>query len=85
MTQAQLGFSGVAGDKIYFYTTSQNRLLDAKEVDTVDRGLDAAHGSQWLYPNAATPGAGPSCRDIQMQVDSRVQRGSTITREENAP
>ena len=55
--QATLGFGAADGDKLYFYSPAQDRLLDTRSVTTTVRGLEASHGAQWLYPTAATPGA----------------------------
>jgi hypothetical protein len=57
LSQGQLGFGGADGDKLYLYSSGKDRLLDARSVSTQLRGLAVGHGSDWLYPSAATPGA----------------------------
>jgi Lamin Tail Domain/CotH kinase protein len=60
LTQAELGFSGAAADKLFLFSPGQDRLLDARVVTDRLQGLAAGHGNDWLYPSAATPGAANS-------------------------
>src|SRR5690606_23619834 len=60
LTQAQLGFGGADGDKLFFYSAGQDRLLDARIVSNRLQGLAPGHGSRWMYPSVATPGAANS-------------------------
>jgi len=55
--QAALGFGAASGDKLFLYAPGRDRLLDARIVTTRLQGLEASHGTEWLYPSAATPGA----------------------------
>lgn len=58
--QATLGFGAADGDTLFFYSPGKDRLLDAREVAGRVRGLESAHGLEWLYPATATPGAANS-------------------------
>ena len=53
----QLGFQPAAGDKLFLYNSTQDRLLDARVVTNRLRGRSSEHDGRWLYPQTATPGA----------------------------
>ena len=54
--QSTLGFGAASGDKLYFYSPGKDRLLDARDVTNSVRGLEASHGSEWLYPYSGDAG-----------------------------
>ena len=56
LAQADLGFRGTAGDKLFLTTPDRAAVLDAARVDDVPRGRSAADLA-WRYPDVATPGA----------------------------
>lgn len=55
ITDAQLGFTGVQGERIFLYTPNGENVVDARPVTDRLRGL--APNGQWLYPDRVTPGA----------------------------
>ena len=57
VNQAELGFGGDDGDRIFLYLPGKNQLIDARRVTGSLRGRSAQHDGQWLYPDAPTPGA----------------------------
>ncbi|MFT5524601.1 MAG: hypothetical protein ACI9HK_002558, partial [Pirellulaceae bacterium] len=57
LNQAELGFQPVAGDNLYLFSAGRSRLLDATKVTSRLRARSDAHGSRWLFPDTATPGA----------------------------
>ena len=50
INQAQLGFGGANGDKLYFYSAGKDRLVDSRAVSTRLQGLATGQGDEWLYP-----------------------------------
>ncbi len=64
-TAAQLGFSGVDGDKISI-RKPDGSIADVRSIDNELRGLSSAHPNEWLRPNSETPG---SANTFQLQTD----------------
>jgi hypothetical protein len=57
VSEATLGFRPADGEKIFLYSAGKQQLIDARVATLQLRGRSDARGGQWLYPNAATPGA----------------------------
>ncbi len=56
LTEAELGFRPVDGEKLFLYDVTESAVLDARELTGSLRGRSEAHGGDYLYPDAATPG-----------------------------
>lgn len=55
--QALLGQQPEDGAKLYLRTPGGAGVVDAQEVSTRLQGSSPAYPGQWIFPNAATPGA----------------------------
>ncbi|YCM43698.1 lamin tail domain-containing protein [Verrucomicrobiaceae bacterium 227] len=60
LNQATLGVIPTANDKLFLLPPGSATLADAREVTSRLRGLSPAYPGQWIFPNAATPGAANS-------------------------
>ncbi|MEX2188301.1 MAG: lamin tail domain-containing protein [Pirellulales bacterium] len=60
VTEAQLGFSVAAGEKLFLYGPGLTTLRDAQVMTEQPRGRSAEFDGRWLYPDLATPGAANS-------------------------
>jgi hypothetical protein len=57
LTEAQLGFRPLAGDRIFLYTPGSSSVSDAQVATNKTRGRSPSHPGKWLFPSADTPGA----------------------------
>ncbi len=57
ITEAQLGFTPVSGDKLFVFQPGGTVFEDAQQVTGKLRGRSAAKGGAWLYPSTASFGA----------------------------
>ncbi|MHC5112455.1 MAG: lamin tail domain-containing protein, partial [Planctomycetota bacterium] len=60
ISETDLGFDVVEGERLFLYGPGQATLADAVIVDDVPRARSTDHGGRWLYPDVATPGAANS-------------------------
>ncbi|HJQ81411.1 MAG TPA: lamin tail domain-containing protein, partial [Lacipirellulaceae bacterium] len=61
VTEAQLGFHPIDGEKLFLYAPGgQDQLLDAQVVTNRLRGRSDELAGAWLYPDVATPSAANS-------------------------
>ncbi len=56
ITAAELGFTPLAGDKLFVYTPDATQILDGVETSTGLQGRSPDGTGRWLVPDAATPG-----------------------------
>ena len=57
LTEAELGFRPADGEKLFLFDPAESTVLDARELTGSLRGRSEARGGDYLYPDAATPGA----------------------------
>ncbi len=55
LTEAELGFRPVQGEKLFLFNTAESAVLDARELTARLRGRSEERGGAWLYPDVATP------------------------------
>ncbi|MEX0641925.1 MAG: lamin tail domain-containing protein, partial [Pirellulales bacterium] len=56
LSEAQLGFDALAGDRIVLYAPAKAAVVDARPMTNRLRGRSPEHDGRWLYPSAPTPG-----------------------------
>ncbi|MCA9248424.1 MAG: lamin tail domain-containing protein, partial [Planctomycetales bacterium] len=54
----QLGFAPLAGNRVFLFAPGRVEVVDAQIVDTEVRGRISPTDTGWLWPSAATQGAG---------------------------
>ncbi|MEX2185886.1 MAG: lamin tail domain-containing protein, partial [Pirellulales bacterium] len=57
LTEAEIGFDALSGDRLFLYRPGQTSLVDAVVVTNRSRGRSPDHGDVWIYPDVPTPGA----------------------------
>lgn len=72
VTEGMLGFRPANDEKLFLFNGAKSAVLDSRQATNRLRGLSPAHGSEWMYPSAPTPGSANSFSISEAIVISEI-------------